>query len=187
MSKRGWIRGILTAAFGLIVCGFAAKSARGDDASPRQAKLNGGYYLLHTLADNEAQLPILLDLKTAPREVQTFADHISKLGKETEGDIEKMSDHDPALRYDKNPLPEIEQETRDSIKDDKQHMLLFGTKGPEFVRALINSQIEATTYAINLSKVLADQESSPDRARTLRHLSAKWLKMRKDAFRILCD
>ncbi len=186
MSKRIWIRGILTGAFGLIICGFTAL-ARGDNASPRQAKLNGGYYLLHALAEDEAQLPILLDLKTAPPEVQTYADHISKLGKETEGDIEKMGDRDPALRYDKNPLPEIEQDTRDSIKDDKQHMLLFGTKGPEFVRALMNSQIEASTYAINLSKVMADQESSPDRAQTLRHLSAKWLEMRKEAFRMLRD
>lgn len=173
------------AAAALLLAWLAAGSCFAAEVSPQQAKLNGGYYLLHKLSNDEAQLPLLLDLKTAPAEVQKFANRISKIAKETEGDIETMRDRDPALRYDQNPLPAIEQETRESISSDKQHMLLFGKKGPEFVRALLNTQIEATSYGLNLCKVLADQETDPGRAKTLRHLSAQWLALRDEAFRIL--
>jgi len=155
------------------------------EPSEKQTKLNGGYYLLHQLGDDESQLPLLLDLKHAPPELSTYADQISKMGKETMKTIEGFQDHDTALQFDRNPLPAIEQNTRDSIKDDKQHQLLFGTSNSEFVRALVVSQIEATTYATNLCKVLADQESDPGRAKTLTRLATKWLNLRNKAFGIL--
>jgi hypothetical protein len=164
---------------------FTMTPSPGDEPDQHQAKLNGGYYLLHQLADDEAQLPILLDLKHAPPEVVQYADKISKAGKETEGALEEMQDHDSKIQLDRNPLPPIEQNVRDSIKDDKQHQLLFGTSNAEFVRALIISQIEATTYALHLSKVLADQESDPARVKKLQHLSAHWLALRNEAFSIL--
>ena len=171
----------------IILCAgpvLSVSHARGENSS-LQAKLNGGYYLLHKVSDDESQLPILLDFKHAPPEVKDYADQISKTGKETVAKVEEMQAHDHAIQFDKNPLPQIEQDVRDSIKDDKQHQLLFGTKDTEFVHALMVSQIEASTYALNLCKVIADQESSPERSKILRHLSAKWLKMRDQAFRIL--
>ena len=172
----------------LAVVSFAFLSstiASAAENSKRQEKLNGGYYLLHKLADDESQLPILLDFKHSPPEIQTFADQISKLGKETEGAIEQMQEHDSAINYDKNPLPAIEQETRDSISGDKQHQLLFGSHDAEFVRVFLVAQIEASTYGYNLSKVLADSETGQGRIQKLRQLSDKWLKMREESHRIL--
>jgi hypothetical protein len=148
-------------------------------------KLNGGYYLLHQLADDESGLPILLDLKHAPRDIQDFTIKISKLGKETESDIEEFHDRDKAIRYDKNPLPEIEKETRSEISGAKAHRLLFGTHDKEFVQTLLVSQVEATGYAIGLSKVLAGDESDPARARTMQGLAEKWTKLRDEAYRLL--
>ena len=158
---------------------------RADETSERQQKLNGGYYLLHQLGEDEDQVPLLLDIKHAPPELTPFADRISKTAKETMGSLERFQQADPAIRFDKNPLPKIEQDVRDSIKDDKQHQLLFGTTNSEFVRAFLISQIEACTYAVNLSKVLADQETDPGRTKILRHLSTQWLGMRDNAFRLL--
>jgi hypothetical protein len=167
--------------------GTVMSSVWGDTASARTDKLNGGYYLLHHLAGDEAQVPLLLLVKHAPAELGTYADRISKTGKETIALLDRWQQGDSSLRFDRNPLPPIEQETRDSIKADKQHQLLFGTSDTEFVRAFIVSQIEAASYGQNLCKVLADQETDPDRAKTLRHLAAKWLAMRDEAFRILRD
>ncbi len=158
-----------------------------SNASEPQAKLNGGYYLLHKLSDDESQLPLLLVVKHAPPGIPDFARHISRTGKETIAALEQFQDQDNAIQFDKNPLPAIEQDVRDSIKDDKQHQLLFGTSNSEFVRALIVSQIEATTYATHLCKVLADQETDSGRTEKLRHLSAKWLALRNEAYRILRD
>lgn len=162
---------------------LAALPMRGGEVSERQEKLNGGYYLLYHLCEDETQLPLILIVKHAPSEITPFADHISKTAKETLAALDHLQKGDPSIRFDRNPLPQIEQDTRDSIKADKQHQLLFGTTNSEFVRALLVSQIEACTYAINLSKVLVEQD--PDRAQTLRHISAQWLRMRNETFRIL--
>ena len=158
---------------------------RATEPTEKQAKLNGGYYLLHQLGDDESKLPLLLVVKHAPPEIHSFADLVSKTGKETVADIESFQDKNQAIQFDRNPLPKIEQEVRDSIKDDKQHQLLFGTTDSEFARALLVSQIEASSYGLNLGKVLAAQETDPDRIKTLQHLSKKWLTVRENAFRLL--
>jgi hypothetical protein len=158
---------------------------QGEGISRQQEKLNGGYFLLHNLSEDEAQVPLLLDLKHAPPEIVAFANRMSQAGKATGATLDRFQEKDPAIQLDRNPLPQIEKDTRDSIKGDKQHQLLFGTTGSEFVRAFLVSQIEASTYAVNLSKVLAAQESDPQRTKTLRRVSAQWLALRNDAFRIL--
>jgi hypothetical protein len=160
---------------------------RADDASDRQTHLNGGFYLLHKLSDDESQLPLLLIIKHAPPQIKTYADQISKTGKETMAAIERLQKSDSSLQFDKNPLPKIEQQVRDSIQADKQHQLLFGTSGSDFVRALLITQIEASNYATNIAKVLADQEKDPDTVKVLRHISAQWLDRREEAFRLLSD
>jgi hypothetical protein len=157
----------------------------GDEASDRMEKLNGGYFLLHQLGDDESQLPLLLDLKHASPEIATFADQISRTAKKTVADLERFHQRDPSIRFDRNPLPQIERDVRASITADKQHQLLFGTTDSEFARALLVAQIEASGYAIHLSKVLAEQETDPDRTKSLRHISAQWLGLRNEAFRIL--
>lgn len=169
----------------LTICSISPSFA--GESAEKQAKLNGGYYLLHKVSDDESALPLLLLVKHAPPELSAFADQISKTGKATMEALERFQDKDPALKFDRNPLPRIEQDVRDSIKGDKQHQLLFDTSDSEFTRALIVSQIEASTYALNLCKVLAEQETDSGRIKTLQRLSAKWLEMRNRAFRILRD
>jgi hypothetical protein len=164
---------------------LALTQTRGDEASDRHEKLNGGYFLLHQVCEDEAQLPLLLDVKHAPSEIVAYGDQISRTAKETVAALDRMQEHDPLIQFDRNPLPQIERDTRDSIKADKQHQLLFGTSDSEFVRALLVAQIEASAYALHLSKVLAEQETDPVRVKTLRHISTKWQGLRNEAFRIL--
>jgi hypothetical protein len=173
----------------LFVCLWSAASvvtpARGSDVSERQERLNGGYYLLHHLCEDEAKLPLLLAVKHTPPETVDFVDRISKTAKESLTALEHMQKGDETLQFDKNPLPPIERDVRESIQDEKQHQLLFGTTDAEFVRALLVSQIEASSYALNLAKVLSEQEKDPDRVKSLDHISAKWLAVRNEAYRLL--
>ena len=159
-----------------------ASLARGD-ASPKEENLQGGYFLLHDLLSNEADLPLLLDLKTAPKEIQDFAITISKTAKSELDEMDRMRANDPEMTWDKNPLPKIERDIRASITDEKQHQLLFGTKGPDFVRALLVSQAEASKYAANISKVLAEQD--PAHAREFGRMSARWHALYEEDFRLL--
>jgi hypothetical protein len=174
---------------GILVCFLSIlcvlTPTRGNETSEHRDYLNGGYYLLHHLCEDEAKLPLLLDVKDAPPGIEKYADHISKTAKETIAALERMQESDASLKFDKNPLPLIERDVRESIQADKQHQLLFGTTGAEFVRALLVSQAEASSYALNLAKVLSQQESNPDRVKTLQHISVKWRAIHQDAMRLL--
>ncbi len=156
-----------------------------DDLSARQAKLNVGYYLLHRLCNDEAQLPLLLDVKHAPDAIEGFAIKVSKTAKASNALLEQMEAGDRGLNFDKNPLPSIEQDVRASIQDEKKHELLFGTRDEAFVRALLVSQIEASNYGHNLAKVLSEQESDPNRIKALTRISVQWMAIRREAFRLL--
>ena len=158
---------------------------RGSETSEHRDYLNGGYYLLHHLCADEAKLPLLLDVKDAPPEIEKYAVHISKTAKESITALERLQENDPHLNFDKNPLPRIERDVRESIQADKQHQLLFGTTGAEFVRALLVSQVEASSYALNLAKVLSQQEKNPDRVKTLQHISVQWRAIHEEAMRLL--
>lgn len=158
---------------------------KASEASGHQKYLNGGYYLLYHLCDDEKSLPLLLDIKTAPAEIETYAKHVSITAKESITALEHMQENDSRLNFDVNPLPEIERDVRDSVKDDKQHQLVFGTSGPEFVRALLVSQIEASNYALNLAKVLSGQEKNPARVKALQRISAHWRVINQEAYRLL--
>jgi hypothetical protein len=130
-------------------------------------------------------LPLLLDVKDAPPEIERYADHISKTAKESIAALERMQESDAHLKFDKNPLPPIERDVRESIQADKQHQLLFGTTGAEFVRTLLVSQVEASSYALNLAKVLSQQEKDPDRVKALQHISVKWRAIHLETMRLL--
>jgi hypothetical protein len=159
--------------------------AEADDGTAARANLNGGCFLLHDLLDNEASLPILLDLKTSPPEIQDFAIKISRAAKSGITTLEEMRDHDSAMNWDRNPLPKIEQDIRASITDEKEHQLLFGAKGPEFVRALLVSQAEASKYAANIAKVLSEKDGNPDHRQDFKRISEQWHALYDEDFRLL--
>jgi len=174
---------------GLLICSLevalVANAAEQSDSSKHQDYLNGGYYLLHHLCGDEAQLPLLLDVKDAPPEIKDFAVRISKTAEESTAALERLQDKDASIKFDQNPLPAIERDVRESIQDEKQHRLLFGATGPEFVRTLLVSQVEASSYALNLAKVLAQGEKDPARIKALQQISAKWSTINQESYRLL--
>jgi hypothetical protein len=168
--------GVFSASFG--------PAARADTSPSYRENLNGGFFLLHNLFDDEAKLPLLLDLKTAPQEIQDFAKKISISAKDGEAALEKMHDADPRINWDKNPLPQIEQDVRTSIKGEKQHQLLFGTKGTDFVHAMLVSQAEASKYAANIAKVMAQKDKNAWHSREFTRISDRWHALYEEDFRL---
>ena len=160
----------------------ANKSA---DKTADSKQQSGGYYLLHKVCEDESNVSMLMMVKHAPKEIETFANRISKTAKESTASLEHMQKGDETIQFEQSPLPQIELDVRESIHDDKEHQLLFGTSGPEFVRTFLVSQIEASTYAMNLAKVLSQKEKDADRIKALQHISAKWLTLRDEAYRFL--
>ena len=173
----------LIAMAGLVACS-GISSAADNALSAEQQKRNGGYYLLHDLLGQESNVDKIMLAKDAPEEIGRYTKTISALADESLATLDKLQAEDRTMRFDKNPLPDIEIEVRSSIKDDKQHQLLFGTKGPAFVRALLVSQIDAADYAKHLAKVLAQHESGDTRT-TLEKMSEKWARQVEKAYALL--
>jgi hypothetical protein len=176
--------------FAFLVCGLAmvivlTDSLRASDSADRQNELNGGYYLLHQLCDQESQLPMLALIKTTPQEIVGYVHRVARTANDSKTALDHMQDEDGAIRFDRNPLPPIERDVRKSISDAKQHQLLFGTSNGAFVRALLVSQIEASNYALSIAKVLAEQETDPTRVKALQALQGKWQTRLDEAYRYL--
>ncbi len=163
---------------------FLFLPSQADEPSPRE-NLNAGYFLLHKLFGDEEQVPILLDIKTSPKDIQDFAIEVSRTAKDGEAAMAKMRDADPHMNWDKNPLPKFEQEVRASITDEKEHQLLFGTKGPDFARAFLVSQAEASKYAANIAKILSEQDENASHQREFSRLSAQWHALYEKDFRLM--
>jgi hypothetical protein len=147
--------------------------------------LTNGYGLLYKLCKQERPLDMILIVKTTPKEVGDFLHEVSASAKEDVNWLDELQDHDKALTFDDPGLPQFEQDTRASIRDDKQHMLLFGTSGSAFTRAILVTQIEAGTYGMNLAKVLADAEPNAHRAAVVRKIGDRWEKLRDRAYALL--
>jgi hypothetical protein len=154
-------------------------------ADVSQREMNYGYGLLHSLCDDETQVDMISLVKTTPPSVDKFVHEVAQNAKDDMDTLDKIADRDPALNYDKQGLPEIEVQTRASIKAGKQHLLLFGSKDSDFAKTLLVTQIEASTYGENLAKVLADDETNPHRAAELRRIASGWEKIKNRAYALL--
>jgi hypothetical protein len=171
---------LLGAVFSLFLFTVSANASQ-----DQKVYLTNGYGLLHHLCEQEEPLDMILIVKTAPKDVADFAHEVSRAAHANAALLEDLQDHDKSLRFDQPGLPQFEEDTRTSIRADKQHMLLFGTTNAAFARALLVTQIEAGTYGMNLAKVLADAEPDARRAAVVRKVSASFEKIRDKAYRLL--
>jgi hypothetical protein len=155
------------------------------NADATQGDLNHGYSLLHHLCEQEKQVDLILMVKTTPPAVAAFLHEVAKSADSDMAVLDHMAAHDSAIRFNDQGLPLIESKTRDSIKADKQHMLLFGTKDTDFAKTLLITQVEAGTYGMNMASVMADEESNGHRATELRRISSRWEKIRNKAYALI--
>jgi len=178
---------ILTGALlALIALAALNYPARGDTTAPGSRQdLRAGFFLLHQVCDQESQVDMLNIIKTTPPEVGDYVKRVSGLAKETLATLDRFADHDSSLQDTTDPLPPFEQATRKNIEAEKEHSLLFGTKGKTYARRLLFSQIQAATYIVNLSQTWSERDPDADRDVTMRRMSERWAKIREEGFRLL--
>jgi len=141
-----------------------------------------GYFLFNKTADEESEVHLITLAKTTPPDVVDYVKRVSENAGRTLAFVEKVEDRQPGLKLGDDPLPRFERDVRQSIREDKQHNLLFGTTDVKFARALLFSQVEATNYLMHMAKVLAQDD--PAHARELTRLSASWQKLRDEGVRL---
>lgn len=151
----------------------------------RASDLNDGYFLLHDICQQEKKVSGILLFKTSPASLSIFLKKVSRVAGETVSALDQMQKDDPALTMDHNPLPPTEQAARKIMEDQRQHQLLFGTKGPDFVRAMLMSQQFASDYTQSLAGALLGQEKDPTRRARLESIRAEWSELKAESFRLL--
>lgn len=144
--------------------------------------LQTGFFLLRHTCDEESKVELLDFVKTTPGDVADYLKRVSASAKELRGWIDSVEEREPGLKLEKSPLPQFEEDVRASIKADKQHNLLFGTKDVRYQRALLFAQTEATNYIMHMTKVLAKDD--PGRASRLMKFSEKWHRLRDEAVKM---
>jgi hypothetical protein len=149
------------------------------------ADLQDGFFLLHDVCQKESQVSLITLVKTTPPDMASYVKRMAAEAKESVATLDRLSDGDRSLRDVRNPLPPFEEATRASIRADKQHQLLFGTKGPDFARTLLLTQIEAANYIIHLSKVWSERDPNADRAATMQKMSRHWQTLQDEGYRLL--
>jgi hypothetical protein len=169
----------------LITLVTLACPARADTDSGSKQDLRAGFFLLHQVCDQESQVDMLNIIKTTPPDVGDYVKRVSGLAKESLATLDRFADHDSSLEDTTNPLPVFEQAARKNIEAEKEHQLLFGTKGNLYARRLLFSQVQAATYIVNLSKTWTERDPDADRAAAMRKMSAQWTKIREEGFRLL--
>jgi hypothetical protein len=168
---------------GLLSCFSLATPARA--ASDSENEMRDGFFLIHGVCHEESQVHLITMMKTTPPWLVDYVTRISKLADDTLDTLDDMEDHDPALKSDDSPLPAFERAVRASIKDEKRHDLLFGTKDAAFSRALILTQLDAANYIANIAKVLSDEDEDDSRARKLDKISSHWAAIRREGIQFL--
>ena len=150
-----------------------------------QHDLNDGYALLHHICDQESQVNMITIIKTTPPDVARLTKEISQSAKEDKANLDELGLlMIPPSILKRTDCLTIETQTRASIEKEKQHLLLFGSKSGDFAKALVLSQIEASTYAENLANALADDETSSHRAEVLRHIASRWAAIKDRSYLI---
>ena len=154
-------------------------------ASDSGKDMRDGFFLLHDVCHEESQVHFITIMKTTPPWLVDYVTRISKLADDTLDILDEMEDHDPSLKSDDSPLPPFERAVRASIRDQKRHDLLFGTKDAAFSRALILTQLDASNYIANMAKVLAADDQDDARARKLDKISSHWAAIRSEGLQFL--
>ena len=152
-----------------------------------EPQIQDGFFLLQDTCEREKQLHLLPFLKTTPPDIARYLDEISSAANSTIVTLNRLKSGDHSLDRESNPLPIVEQQVRTSFTKAAQEKVLFGTKGPDYVRALLVDQLQETIYIGNLAKVMSEDDKDADRADSFRALATKWFEIRDEGYRHLND
>jgi hypothetical protein len=149
-----------------------------------QLTRNNCYSLLHQLLDEQKDVSMLRFIKEEHSDIKTLTKKIAATSKAGSKLLEQFASRDPSITLDDIRLPLGEAATRDAIAATKKHELLSQT-GAEFELTLLLSQSEALTYASNLAKVAAENDSQPDRARAAAGIGEDMKNLNQEVFALL--
>ena len=168
-----------------LLLGAATPAVYASQGSGPEVEVRDGFFLVLDTCTREQKLHFLPIVKTTPPEVSDYLKQISVAADETIKTIHHLQETDGSLRTEKSPLPVIEQKARKLFIGAAQQNVIFGTKGPDYVRALLVDQIQESVYIGSVARVTSDADTDTDRAKTVSKIANRWLKLRDRGYHLL--
>jgi hypothetical protein len=133
---------------------------------------NAGYSLLYGLLCQQQDVDKALWLHKVDPAAAAAIKEIARTCGEARRQLEALTHGDASLQLKSQPLPKVEQETRDAIESTETRVLLTST-GDTFRLRLLLTQNKSMEYASHLAGVLARSEKNHGRREYLETLSRK--------------
>ena len=156
----------------VLLAGCAATVKVSPQGGGAVRERNEGYSLLYKLMSDESDVSKIFFLKHADDPVASVVKEIAYFCQSSKSQMDEFAKRDASLEYDLTDLPRIEQRARDLEAKDETRSLLTSS-GKEFELRLIFTQLEATNYALQLSRSLAEQEDDPSRKNFLTNMTQR--------------
>ena len=172
----------------LVVLGAAlwgtACGKRKEAPAPAATPLSDGYSLLAQLLGKEAQVGMVLMVKTTPEDVAGTIRDIAEFASKRHEELKKLAEGSEIV-LNRSNLPKIEVEARAAIEKTQVEELLK-RRDREFAVLLLNGQVQGLDYMKHLCDVLAAIEKNGDRKEFLEETGREAWKLRGRAFGHLC-
>jgi hypothetical protein len=168
----------------LLLAGCSS-SEKSKSSSRVEPQIQDGFFLLQDTCRKEKEIHLLPFLKTTPADIADYLNKISEAANTTMVTLDHLKKGDDSLDQEKNPLPLVEQQVRESFTTAAKAKVLSGTKGPAYVRALLVDQLQESIYIGALAKVMSEDDTDSDRAASLRKIADKWQEIRDTGYRLL--
>jgi hypothetical protein len=165
----------------------ASLGAEARAAEPANGVIKDGFFLLDDTCHQETTLYLLPVFKTTPPPIKQYLSELSRAADDTISTLNRLQKEDPSIKAAQNPLPLVEQRVRTSFTDAGRQKVIFGTKGPAYVRALLVGELQDSIYIANLAKVMAEDDSDRNRAKIFEKIATRWMSIRDEGYRLLGD
>ena len=121
-----------------------------------------GYSLLYATTSQQKDLKKLLYVKFESDAVDAVISELADYARELSAQLEDMTRRYPALTVNKQFLPVVEVKTREAISQETTAEFK-STKGKDFERRLLLSQLTALGQEKNMAKVMVELETADER------------------------
>ena len=173
----------------LIVVGLSACSASKQQpvaVNDGHRTVAEGYSLLYGVASQQKDIGKLLGVKFESDAVDAVITEVAGYAGEVSAQLEDMSRRYPALTINTQFLPAVEVRTREAIAQETTAEFK-STKGKDFERRLLLSQLNSLGQEKNLAKVMVELETAEERRAFWRKTQQRFETLHGKVWRLLSE
>lgn len=179
-------RWLLALALAVVASACSATRQQAVPAADGHRTVAEGYSLLYGITSQQKDLGKLLSVKLESDAVDTVISEIADYAGELSAQLEDMTRRYPALTVEQRFLPVVEVRTREAIAQETAAEFK-STKGTDFERRLLLSQLSALGQEKNMARVMVELETADERRAFWRKAQQRFETLHGKVWRLLSE